>query len=284
MDPQGKVIVVTGAAGGIGGALVRALVERGARSVVATDLDEPSVSRLSRELNTAVAPPRGSDEEIVRARTLDVTDERATQALVQEVEERIGPIDVWFANAGVATGSGPDAPEADWERQWRVNVMSHVHAARTLLPRWSERGCGHLVTTASMAGILTTVGDAAYSATKHAAVGLAEWLAFTYADQGIRVSCVCPGAVDTAMLRAGADGDAARASAAIGAGEVLAPEIAARSILDQLLEDRFLILTHPEMQEYAVRKAQDPERWLRGMSRLWARSRAVPGEREPRAE
>jgi NAD(P)-dependent dehydrogenase (short-subunit alcohol dehydrogenase family) len=213
----------------------------------------------------------------VVARVLDAADERATRALVEETRETIGPIDVWFANAGLATASGPQAPDEDWDRQWRVNVMSHVYAARALLPGWIERGDGHLVTTASMAGILTAAGDAAYSATKHAAVGFAEWLAFTYAGQGVRVSCVCPGAVDTAMLRAGADGDAAKASAAIGAGEVLAPERAAERILEDLQRDPFLILTHPEMHKFALGKAQDPERWVRGMTRLWARAQAMLG-------
>lgn len=270
VHPEEKIAVVTGAAGGIGGALVRELVGRGARAVVATDLNERGVAALSDDLG----------DTRVCARVLDVTDERATRALVAEIEEQIGPIDVWFANAGAATGSGPDAPDADWELQWRVNVMSHVYAARALIPRWSDRGAGHLVTTASMAGILTAAGDAAYSATKHAAVGLAEWLAFTYADEGIHVSCICPGAVDTAMLRAGADdGDAARASAAIGAGEVLESDVAAERILDQLLDDRFLITTHTEMREYAIGKAQDPERWIRGMARLWARAQVLLGER-----
>jgi NAD(P)-dependent dehydrogenase (short-subunit alcohol dehydrogenase family) len=268
MDPDGKLIVVTGAAGGIGAALVHALVERGARTVIAADLDGDGVATLSRELGEA----------LVHGRALDVTDARATLALVAEIEREHGAIDVWFANAGVASASGPEAGDEEWDRQWRVNVMSHVYAARALLPRWSERGAGHLVTTASMAGILTTVGDAAYSATKHAAVGLAEWLAFTYADRGVRVSCICPGAVDTAMLRAGGDGDAEKASAAIGAGAVLAPEQAADRILDELADDRFLVLTHPEMREYAVGKAQDPERWIRGMAKLWARSQGLRGE------
>jgi len=267
MDPAGKVVVVTGAAGGIGGALVRALLERGARSVVAADLDGAGVERLSEELGRERVDPR----------VLDVTDEQATLALVAEVERTAGPIDVWFANAGLATGSGPDAPDADWNRQWQVKVMSHVYAARALLPRWIERGEGHLVTTASMAGILTTVGDAAYSATKHAAVGFAEWLAFTYADRGVRVSCVCPGAVDTAMLRAGGEGDAAKASAVIGGGEVLDPEQAAERILDDLQRDLFLILTHPEMHEFVVVKAQDPQRWIRGMTKLWSRAQALLG-------
>jgi NAD(P)-dependent dehydrogenase (short-subunit alcohol dehydrogenase family) len=155
--------------------------------------------------------------------------------------------------------------------------MSHVYAARLLFPRWSEGEGGHLVTTASMAGILSSAGDGAYSATKHAALGLAEWLAFTYADRGIRVSCVCPGAVDTAMLRGGAGGDAAKASAVIGGGEVLAPEDAATRILDGVEQDRFLILTHPEMREFVVGKAQDPDRWIRGMTKLWSRAQALLG-------
>jgi NAD(P)-dependent dehydrogenase (short-subunit alcohol dehydrogenase family) len=264
MDPEGKIIVVTGAAGGIGGALARALVERGAQSVVAADLDGGGVERLSGELGARVEP-----------RVLDVTDEHATRVLVEEVEGTIGPIDVWFANAGLATGSGPDAPDEPWNRQWAVNVMSHVYAARALLPGWIEREDGYLVTTASMAGLLTTAGDAAYSATKHAAVGFAEWLAFTYAGDGVRVSCICPGAVDTAMLRSGADGDAAKASAVIGGGDVLPPEEAVERILQALQEDVFLILTHPEMHRFVVGKAEDPQRWIRGMTKLWSRAQAL---------
>jgi NAD(P)-dependent dehydrogenase (short-subunit alcohol dehydrogenase family) len=267
MDPEGRIIVVTGAAGGIGGALVRALAARGARTVVAADLDGPGLERLSDELGAARVAPR----------VLDVADAEATRALVADVKRTIGPIDVWFANAGLATGGGPEAPDDVWDRQWRINVMSHVYAARALLPAWIERGEGHLVTTASMAGILSSLGDCPYSATKHAAVGFAEWLAFTYAGRGVRVSCVCPGAVDTAMLRAGAGGDAAKASAAIGGGDVLPPERAAERVLDGLAEDRFLILTHPEMHEFVVGKAQDPERWIRGMTRLWSRAQALLG-------
>jgi NAD(P)-dependent dehydrogenase (short-subunit alcohol dehydrogenase family) len=266
MDLEGKIVVVTGASGGIGGALVSAVLERGALSVVAVDRDATGIEQLSEKLGAGVF-----------ARALDVTDERATRALVAELEESVGPIDVWFANAGLATGAGVEAPDEDWERQWQVNVMSHLYAARALLPGWVERGEGHLVTTASMAGVLTAVGDAAYSATKHAAVGFAEWLAFTYAGSGVGVSCVCPGAVDTAMLRSGAGGDAAKASAVIGGGEVLAPEEAAERILKGLEQERFLILTHPEMHEFAVGKAEDPERWIRGMTKLWSRAQALLG-------
>ena len=259
--------MVTGAAGGIGGAVVRGLVARGARRVVAADLDGEGVRRLSEEL--------GPD--VVLGRELDVCDEAATLALVGEVESSVGPIDIWFANAGLATGTCPEDPLEDWDRQWRVNLISHVLATRALLPGWIDRGEGHLVTTASMAGILTTLGDAAYASTKHAAVGYAEWVAITYAAQGVKVSCVCPGAVDTAMLRAGGDGDADKAAAIIGGGAVLAPEDAAEAILEGVEEDRFLILTHPEMHEYIVGKAQEPERWIRGMSRLWARAQALLG-------
>ena len=169
----------------------------GRTTVVATDLDVDGIA---------------TGERIV-PRRLDVGDEPATIALVEEVATEHGPIDLWFANAGIAGGGGYDAPDETWERQWRVNVMSHVFAARALLPGWIARGEGHLVTTASMAGILTSLGDGVYAATKHAAVGFAEWLAITYADQGVKVSCVCPGAVDTAMLRGGAGGDAAKATA-----------------------------------------------------------------------
>jgi NAD(P)-dependent dehydrogenase (short-subunit alcohol dehydrogenase family) len=265
MDPEGKIAVVTGAAGGIGGALVRELLARGAQNVVATDINSDGVEALAGELDGVVP------------RALDVTDEQATHALVDEIESELGPVDVFFANAGVATGGGPEAGDDIWNLQWRVNVMSHVYASRALFGRWSERGEGHLITTASMAALLSSLGDGVYTATKHAALGLAEWLAVTYADEGIRVSCICPGAVDTAMLRAGGDGDAAKASAVIGGGDVLAPGQAAARILDQLAEDRFLILTHPEMREFVVGKAENPERWIRGMSRLWTRAKALLG-------
>lgn len=266
MIPEGKIAVVTGAAGGIGGALVHALVDHGVQSVVAADLDGAGVERLSAELGASVAP-----------RVLDVGDELATKAFVADVESSIGPIDVWFANAGVATGSGPESSDEIWELQWRINVMSHVYAARALLPGWIERGDGYLVTTASMAGLLATAGDAAYSATKHAALGFAEWLAFTYAGKGVRVSCICPGAVDTAMLRAGGAGDVEKASAIIGGGNVLAPEQAAERVLEALREDTFLILTHPEMHDFVVGKAEDPQRWIRGMTKLWSRAQALLG-------
>jgi len=251
MNLEGRTVVVTGAGGGIGGALVRGCLERGAKRVVATDLTEPDAGE---------------------PRVLDVADEAATRALVDEVQP-----DAWFANAGVSTGGDQDADDATWDLQWRVNVMAHVYAARALIPGWLERGEGHLVTTASMAGLLTALGDAPYSATKHAAVGFAEWLAFTYGARGVRVSCVCPGAVDTAMLAGGAGGDAAKAAAMIGGGELLVPEQAAERILDGVAEDRFLIYTHPEMQRFVTGKAEDHDRWVRGMSKLFSRAQSMFG-------
>jgi NAD(P)-dependent dehydrogenase (short-subunit alcohol dehydrogenase family) len=253
VDPEGKIIVVTGAAGGIGGALVHALVERGARSVIAADLDGDGVERLSEDLGAARVTPR----------VLDVSDEQATRALVEEVQGRIGTIDVWFANAGLATASGPEAPDEDWDRQWRINVMSHVYAARALLPGWIERGDGHLVTTASMAGILTAAGDAAYSATKHAAVGFAEWLAATYAHKGLTVHCICPQGVRTQMLA-----NSGRAGEVVLADAAIEPSQVADALAQSLAAGTFFVLPHPEVRDYFIRRATDTDRWLRGMNRM----------------
>ena len=269
MDPGGRVAVVTGAAGGIGSALVRALVAAEAKAVVGADVMPPPVPAPS-------GGPGGSDTRVV-SRQLDVTDEAATRALVTEIEESFGPVDMWFANAGVGGGAGPETSDAIWERQWQVHVMAHVYAARALLPSWLARGEGHLITTASMAGLLTVVGDGVYSSTKHAAVGFAEWLDITYGAQGVRVSCVCPGAVDTAMLRGSASGNASKAAAGIGGGEVMAPDEAASRILAAVAEDRFLILTHPDMHQLVVQKADQPDRWIRGMQRLWSRTQGIRG-------
>ena len=260
MEIHGRIAVVTGAGGGIGSALTRALVDAGAHSVIATDLTSDSIQERER----------------VFAYPLDVTDEAATTALIASVEERYGPVDLWFANAGRSGGGGPESTDLLWTAQWEVNVMAHVYAARALVPRWIERGEGHLVTTASMAALLTSLGDGIYATTKHAALGFAEWLAITYQADGVKVSCVCPGAVDTAMLR-GSIGDAAAAAAVIGGGGLLQPDDIADGIIEAVRNDTFLILTHPEMHEFVERKAADPERWIRGMARHWARTKEVLG-------
>lgn len=259
MNISGRIAVVTGAAGGIGSAIVRALIANGAKLVVATDLNEAAIQ---------------TSDKII-ARHLDVANEAQTKALVEEIEKLHGPVDFWFANAGVANGGGPEAPDSMWMLQWNVNVMAHVYATRALLPGWLSRGEGHLVTTASMAGILSTVGDGVYAATKHAAVGYAEWLAFTYGDKGIRVSCVCPGAVDTDMLRGSGDGDAEKAAATIGGGDVATPAAAAAAVIAGVTEDRFLIYTHPGLQQFVISKAQDTDKWIRGMRRLNAKTEAL---------
>ena len=258
MNPSGRIAVVTGAAGGIGGGIVQALVEAGAGTVVATDLAAPAVERAG-----------------VLNRPLDVADEDATRALVEEIEATLGPVDLWFANAGLAGGGGIDAGDDVWDRRWKVNVMAHVIAARVLIPRWLERGGGQLVTTASMAGLLTTVGDAVYATTKHAAVGFAEWLAITYGDRGIDVSCVCPGAVNTSMLRDSAGGSAGRAAAGIGGGDIMTPEEAGRRIVADATAGKFLVLTHPDMYDLVIKKAHRPDGWILGMRRLWARTQEL---------
>ena len=180
MDPKGKIAVVTGAAGGIGGALVQALVAGGRQQ--GRRHRHPGRRACRAATNVVPRGPRRGRQR------------RHPGARRRRSSPSYGPIDFWFANAGVAGGGGADAPDSTWDLQWRVNVLAHVYAARALLPGWIARGEGHLITTASMAGILTSLGDGVYAATKHAAVGFAEWMAITYADQGIKVSCICPGA------------------------------------------------------------------------------------------
>lgn len=193
------------------------------------------------------------------------------RSLLAAAEDRLGPVDVFFANAGVADGTDPvDTPDEVWDHVFAVNVRSHVLAARALLPGWLERGEGYFVATASAAGLLTQIGSAPYSVSKHAAVGFAEWLSVTYGHRGVRVSCLCPMGVATPML----DGDGDGALGALGgnvvrsAGEILEPGQVADIVVEALDEERFLILPHPEVLTYFQRKASDYERWLTGMRRL----------------
>ena len=195
LDPRGQVAVVTGGAGGIGRALGRRLHDAGASVVVLADLDPGWTVDVAAHVASEAEGP-GTVEGVA----LDVTDEAATARLVAELTERHGSIDLWCANAGVATGSGIDADLTTWQRVWEVNVLGALHAARVLMPLWQERNRGHLMITASAAGLLTNLGDAPYSVTKHAAVGLAEWLAITHGGDGIGVSCLCPQGVRTPML------------------------------------------------------------------------------------
>jgi NAD(P)-dependent dehydrogenase (short-subunit alcohol dehydrogenase family) len=249
MDLTGRVCVVTGGASGIGAALCRALAARGAQ-VVASDLDGPGAEAVAREI----------DATALRA---DVSRESDLVALVAHVEQRVGPIDLFCSNAGIAQGGGPEVPDADWRRTWDVNVMAHVWAARILVPDMVRRGFGYLVNVASAAGLLTQIGSAPYAVTKHAAVAFAEWLAITYGDRGVRVSCVCPLGVRTPMLAA-ADPEIA----ALLGPEAIDAEDAAGAIVAGIEREEFLILPHPQVREYLRRKWDDNERWLRGMRRL----------------
>jgi len=257
MDIQGKVVVVTGGASGIGAAMSRAFHEAGARAVVVADRDADGAA--------AVAAGIGGT-----AITVDVAQESDIRRLVDEATSLHGRIDVFCSNAGIALSGGVDAPDADWQRIMDINLMAHIYAARAVLPQMLERGEGYLVQTASAAGLLTHPESALYAVSKHAAVSLAEWLAIQYGDRGIRVSCLCPQGVRTPMLL-GADG---QRKTFLNDGSVSAEQVA-EDVLQAMAEERFLILPHPEVAEFMQRKAGDVDRWLGGMRRLRAKAEAV---------
>jgi NAD(P)-dependent dehydrogenase (short-subunit alcohol dehydrogenase family) len=253
VDLAGKVSIVTGGASGIGAACSRAFAEAGARVAVVDRNDEGAKAVAAEFGGLAVA--------------CDIGDESSVDEMVRTVERELGPVDVCFNNAGIATGGDPlgASPEV-WNLQWAVNVMGHVYAVRAVLPGMLERGSGYLLHTASMAGILTSHGNAVYATTKHAVVGLAEWLSISYHHRGIRVSLLAPLGVRTPML-----GDTSSPFATLAAGPIKEPEDVARMVVDAIGEERFLILTDEIAQEWMGRKTGDLERWLRGMRRLQER-------------
>jgi len=246
MHIKDKVCVVTGAASGIGEAVARAYAAAGARGVVVADL------KNSRERLANVA---GDIDGL--AVTADVGEEADIKALIAATEAKYGPIDIFFSNAGLSRKGQESASDAAC---WRVHVMSHVFAARALVPGMLARGSGYLLSTASAAGLLASLNSMPYGVTKNAAVALAEHLAIQYGDRGIRVSVLCPQSVQTGMTTAGPS--AARVDG------VMQPEEVARLVIEAMEEERFLILSHPQVQEYVLRKASNRDRWLAGMRRL----------------
>lgn len=248
MDITDKIVVVTGAGAGIGRALCMAFHQNGARKVVCADIDGDGAARTAREINGLV-------------QTVDVSSEPGIANLIDTVEAEIGPIDIFCSNAGVLVEGGTDAPDAEWQRLWNINVMAHVWAARHVVPRMIARGGGYLLNTASAAGLLNQIGSAPYGVTKHAAVGLAEWLAITHGDDGIKVSVLCPQAVRTAMTEGHEDHVAA-------IDGMLEPEDAATACIDAIRDERFLVLPHANVQKYMQMKTGDYDRWIAGMQKL----------------
>lgn len=260
MDLQGRGVVVTGAGDGIGKALATALAAAGAR-VVVTDVNAATVGATAAA--TGAHPVPG-----------DLTDPHFAAELVEAAREHLGVIDVFFSNAGITTGGefGSDVPDDRWATVMDLNVMSHVRLARALVPHWKQAGAGHLVVTASAAGLLTMIGDAPYSVSKHAAVAFAEWLAIEHGDDGITVQAICPQGVDTAMLRgSGAVQEMLSHDAAIS------PDALARLVVESLGNGQFLILPHPEVGGYYATRATSTDGWLAGMRKLRRRVLGAAG-------
>lgn len=261
MQLSDRVVVVTGAASGIGRALAERAAAEGARGVVAVDRDAAGARSVAARIRMAGGDALGL--------TANVTIEAEIAGVVERAEREFGPVDLFCANAGIALGLGPETADEEWQAIWDVNVMAHVRAARVLLPGWLARGDGYFLATASAAGLLSQIGSAPYAVTKHAAVAFAEWLALTYGDRGVRVSCLCPQGVRTPMLLDGIG--SAGAAAVTSSGDVLEPEEVAAAVVAGLHAEQFLILPHPEVLRYYRRKAEDYDRWITGMQRLQAR-------------
>ncbi len=252
MDVTNRVIVVTGGAKGIGRALAKRFASAGAKAVVVADVDLEGASGVAEEINGT-------------AGRCDVSQESDVKQLVEQVEVEHGRIDIFCSNAGIAVSGGPEAPDDQWQRIWDVNLMSHVFVARHALPGMLNRGEGYLLGTVSAAGLLNHVFAAPYGVTKAAALSLFEWLSIAHGTQGIRVSCLCPQGVKTDMLAA-----ERKLGLNFLTESALEPEAVAEVVLQGIHDERFLILPHPEVAEYFRRKAEDYDRWLKGMRRLRA--------------
>jgi NAD(P)-dependent dehydrogenase (short-subunit alcohol dehydrogenase family) len=256
MQIQGKVVVVTGAARGIGAALCRRFQAAGAKAIVVSDIDAAGTEAVAKEIGGLAFPANAANEGEV-------------QELVAKATGAFGQIDIFCSNAGIIVDGGIEVPDSEWQRIFAVNYQAHLYAARAVVPQMLARGGGYLVNTVSAAGLLTQIGSAPYAVTKHAALALAEWLSVTYGDRGIRVSVICPQGVRTDMLL--------RHEGSFLMEGSVTPEHVAETAMQGIEKEEFLILPHPEVGEYFRRKGADYDRWLRGMRRLQARVLATDG-------
>ena len=252
MEVAGKVIIVTGAASGIGRGLCQRFAKEGAKAIIAADVNEPGAKAVA-------------DDVKGEAFACDVRKESDIISLAKFTENKYGRIDLFCSNAGIIALGGYEVDNETWQRIWEINVLAHVFAARAVIPGMIRRGGGAFMITASAAGLLSQIGSLPYSVTKHAAVGLAENLSITYGDQGIQVFALCPQAVETEMTRQHEGGGVA------GVDGLMKPEQLADAVMEALAADQFLILPHPEVKTYMQRKAADYSRWLQGMRRLQER-------------
>lgn len=264
MEIKDKVAVVTGAARGIGRALCEALHNAQAARVICVDHDADGAELIAKEINGLPCP-------------VDVRDPVQITAMIDQVERDVGPIDLFVSNAGILIEGGLETPDTDWQRIWEINVMAHLWAARAIVPRMVARGGGYLLHTASAAGLLNQIGAAPYGVTKHAAVGLAEWIALSHADDGIKVSVLCPQAVRTDMTVGHEDHVAALDG-------MLEPAEVAQACIEGIRAEQFLILPHPQVLEYMRLKAENYDRWIGGMAKLQRRFGALPAGASDRSE
>lgn len=248
MELKDRIVVVTGAAGGIGRALAQTFAKAGAKKIICVDLDGDGAEATAKMVDGI-------------GRKVDVSNEGDIKALIDDTEKDVGPIDLFCSNAGISVPGGPEVANDQWQKIWDINVMAHIYAARHLAPKMIERGGGYFLNTASAAGLLSQIGSAPYAVTKHAAVGLAEWIALTYGDDGIKVSVLCPQAVRTNMTKGKEDHVAS-------VDGMMDPEPVAQACLEAIEQETFLVLPHKEVLQYMRNKTENYDRWIGGMRKL----------------